>query len=45
MECSESETLMAILQELVLGEQRHPKQLQAALYCLARKSLPWLLIG
>jgi hypothetical protein len=41
VEYSESETLMAILQDWVLGEQKHQK----ALYCLLCNLLPQFLIG
>jgi hypothetical protein len=45
LEYSESETLMAVLQDWVPDKQRHRKWLQQALYCLVCKSLPWFLIG
>jgi hypothetical protein len=45
LEDSESETLMVILQDWGPGQQRHPKQLKQALYCLVCKSLPRFLIG
>jgi hypothetical protein len=42
---SEGETLRAVLQDLVSGEQIYPRQLQQALYCLECKSLPQFLTG